>query len=216
MKINLHTHHPCSNAKDVLSIVNCYPMDNSFNFPFYSIGIHPWFIDEKNIKKHLNQLRNHLNFTNCLALGECGLDKKIDISMECQKKVFIAQLLLAEEFKKPVILHCVSAFQEILEIKKVYKIKVPMLIHGFSKKLELAKSLIQHGFYLSFGKHLLVNNQLEEVLKSVPVSRIFLETDASEISIENIYNKAEEILKVNIQEQIEENFKNIFGVEAVV
>lgn len=216
MKINLHTHHPCSNAKDVLSIVNCYPTDNSFNFPFYSIGIHPWFIDEKNIEKHLNQLRNHLNFTNCLALGECGLDKKIDISMECQKKVFIAQLLLAEEFKKPVILHCVSAFQEILEIKKVYKIKVPMLIHGFSKKLELAKSLIQHGFYLSFGKHLLVNNQLEEVLKSVPVSRIFLETDASEISIENIYNKAEEILKVNIQEQIEENFKNIFGVEAVV
>jgi TatD DNase family protein len=158
-------------------------------------------------------MEEKLQLQNCLALGECGLDKRIEISMEIQTQVFEKQLALAIKYKKPVILHCVSAYQEIIEIKKRLQVEVPMIIHGFSKNSTIAKSLLDNGFYLSFGKYLLRNPELESVFKSVPNDRFFLETDTIEETLEEVYQLAAKYKNIKVselQEIIEDNLKNIF------
>ncbi len=210
--INLHTHH-FSNNPAVLEIVNQYPQEFDSTIPFYSIGIHPWYINESRLEADLKIIEEKLQLQNCLALGECGLDKRIEISMEIQTQVFEKQLALAIKYKKPVILHCVSAYQEIIEIKKRLQVEVPMIIHGFSKNSTIAKSLLDNGFYLSFGKYLLRNPELESVFKSVPNDRFFLETDTIEETLEEVYQLAAKYKNIKVselQEIVTTNFQSVF------
>lgn len=211
MLYNLHTHKK-TNLSNVLEVVNQYPNEFNDMLPYYSIGIHPWYINFDNLENDLSTINDKLQLKNCLALGECGLDKRIDILMETQLEVFEKQLVLAKKHKKPVILHCVSAYQEVIEVKKRLQIETPMIIHGFSKNWQVAKSLLDNGFYLSFGKYLLRNPELSVVFEQVPNDRFFLETDTVEESIIEVYEKASEIKKSNIEKQVEENFKTVFGL----
>ena len=137
--------------------------------------------------------------------------------MELQQIVFEKQLLLAQKNNKPVVIHCVAAFQEIIETKKRLHISVPMIIHGFSKNEQVAKQLLDNGFYLSFGKYLLqsrsLGTALEMVFKSIPDNRIFLETDTVNDGIEKVYEVAANskgISVVAMQEIIKRNFKSVF------
>ena len=210
--INLHT-HKFSNNPNVLEIFNQYPQEFDSTIPFYSIGIHPWYINESRLEADLKIIEEKLQLKNCLALGECGLDKRIEISMEIQTQVFEKQLALAIKYKKPVILHCVSAYQEIIEIKKRLQVEVPMIIHGFSKNSTIAKSLLDNGFYLSFGKYLLRNPELESVFKSVPNDRFFLETDTIEETLEEVYQLAAKYKNIeieNLKKIINSNFHHVF------
>ena len=135
---NLHT-HKFINQETVLELVNQYPQEFDASIPFYSIGIHPWYINEERLELDLQIIESKLQEPNCLALGECGLDKRIEMLFELQKTVFERQLLLAQKQDKPVVIHCVAAFQEVIETKKRLKITIPMLIHGFSKNKQVAK-----------------------------------------------------------------------------
>ena len=210
---NLHTHQ-FTYQPDVLELVNQYPQEFDESIPFYSIGIHPWYIKEERIDDDLKIIENKLKFSNCLAIGECGLDKRIDIPLELQTSVFEKQLVLAEKYKKPVVIHCVAAFQEIIAIKKKMKIAVPMIIHGFSKNGQIANQLIKEGFYLSFGKYLLKNSNLETVFKDIPNHRFFLETDTLKENIQQVYSLASEYKKLNnkeLKEVISSNFEFVFN-----
>jgi len=206
---NLHTHQ-CTNQPDVLELVNQYPQEFDDAIPNYSIGIHPLFIDEKRLNCDFKILEQKVVLPECLALGECGLDKRSDTSFEVQLLVLEKQLVLAEKYQKPIVIHCVAAFQELIAIKKEMKITVPIIIHGFSKKVELAKQLINNGFYVSFGKNLLRNPELESVFKSIPNDRFLLETDTIEEGIQDVYilaaryknielSELQEIIKINIE-----------------
>jgi TatD DNase family protein len=210
---NLHTHQ-FTNQLNVLELVNQYPEEFDAAILFYSIGIHPWHSKEEKLESDLQIIESKLDDSNCLALGECGLDKRIEVSFELQEKVFEKQLLLAQKYNKPVVIHCVSAFQEVIAIKKRLKITVPMVIHGFSKNKQVAKELIDNGFYISFGKYLLRNPELEAVFLSVPNDRFFLETDTVKESIEEVYALASKYKNVAIEELqliINNNFKEVFG-----
>lgn len=187
--INLHT-HKFSNQENILEIVNQYPCEFDEAIPNYSIGIHPWKIQSSRAEADLEFIENKLSDKNCLALGECGLDKRIEISFELQKEVFEKQVLLSIKHQKPLILHCVGAFQEVIEIKKKFNINVPMIIHGFSKNIQVAKQLIDNGFYLSFGKYLIENDNLKLVFQQIPMDCFLLETDSSNHTIQEVYNKA--------------------------
>jgi TatD DNase family protein len=211
MLYNLHTHKG-TNQQNVLEIVNQYPNEFDALVRFFSIGIHPWYIDQDKSEEYLKIIDEKLQLKNCLALGECGLDKRIETSLEIQTEIFEKQLALAEKHQKPVILHCVSAYQEVIEIKKRLKIKVPMIIHGFSKNEQVAKSLLDNGFYLSFGKYLLRNPELSSVFEQIPNDRFFLETDTIEESIEDVYIKAAAVKNTNVEQIIEDNFKLVFNL----
>ncbi|MDP5198765.1 TatD family hydrolase [Flavobacterium sp. DG2-3] len=210
---NFHTHQ-FTNQSNVLELVNQYPKDFDTEIPFYSIGIHPWYIEENRIDEDLKIIEEKLQTKNCLAIGECGLDKRIEVPFELQLSVFEKQLELAEKYKKPVVIHCVAAFQEIMAIKKKKNIKVPMIIHGFAKNNQLAQQLINAGFHLSFGKYLLKNPDLKTVFQNVPNDRFFLETDTTEESIVQVYELAAEYKDLDIkelQEIISSNYKSVFG-----
>jgi len=212
---NLHT-HKSTIQPNVLEIVNQYPQEFDATIPYYSIGIHPWFIIKERIEADLAIIESKLQEANCLAVGECGLDKRTDIPMELQQMVFEKQLLLAQKYQKPVVIHCVAAFQEVIALKKKLNISAPMLIHGFSKKTQVAKQLVDAGFYISFGKYLLLNTELEVVFKSVPNNRFFLETDTVEEGIEAVYNLAAKYKGISvkeIQKLVSSNFLEVFKIE---
>jgi TatD DNase family protein len=202
----------------VLELVNQYPQEFDASIPFYSIGIHPWYIVEERLESDLEIIESKLQEKNCLAIGECGLDKRIEIPMELQQVVFEKQLLLAQKYKKAVVIHCVAAFQEVVAIKKRLNISVPMIIHGFSKNEQTAKQLVDNGFYISFGKYLLRNPELESVFKSVPKNRFFLETDTIEENIDAVYTLAAKYKGVNLEEiqiQINKNFQSVFKTDLI-
>lgn len=210
---NFHTHQ-FTNNPDILELVNQYPQDFDVSIPFYSVGIHPWYIVEDRIDADLQIIEEKLKEHNCLAIGECGLDKRIEIPFEQQILVFEKQLILAEKYKKPVVIHCVAAFQEVIAIKKKMKISVPMIIHGFSKNNnQIANQLIKEGFYISFGKYLLKNPDLKTVFQNIPNDRFFLETDTIEENIQQVYeiaSKYKEFKNNELQNVISTNYKNVF------
>ncbi|CAM3701406.1 TatD family hydrolase [Flavobacterium gelidilacus] len=213
--INLHTH---SYTKDdaILEVVNQYPWEFDEAIPNYSIGIHPWYIDENRLKSDLNIIEEKLRLNECLALGECGLDKRIEIPFQKQTEVFQQQIELVQNTSKPIILHCVASFQEVISIKKEMNIKNPMIIHGFSKNKQVAKSLLDNGFYLSFGKYLLRNPELSEVFEYVTNDRFFLETDTIEDTIIDVYQKASNIKNIKLEdlkEVVKVNFNQVFKYE---
>jgi len=209
---NLHT-HKFTNSSDIFELVNQYPWKFEAAIPNYSIGIHPWYIDENRLENDLKTIEKKLQLSECLALGECGLDKRIEIPLALQIEVFEKQIELAEKYQKPLVLHLVAAFDELIEIKKRLKIKVPIIIHGFSKNEQVAKQLIDNGFYLSFGKYLLRNPDLETVFKSVPNDRFFLETDTIAETLEEVYTLAAKYKNIKIEDLIEivnTNFSTVF------
>ena len=210
---NLHTHH-YTNQPDVLELVNQYPHEFNDLVPNYSIGIHPWYIVEDRIEADFEFLESKLTDEKCLAIGECGLDKRIAISMDLQQNVFEKHLALAEKYQKPVIIHCVAAFQELIAITKNRKVSVPMIVHGFSKNELVAKELLANGFYISFGKWLILNPELEVVFQSVPNERIFLETDTITEEIQEVYALAAKYknLEINsLEEIVLKNYNTVFN-----
>ncbi|MCO6162669.1 TatD family hydrolase [Flavobacterium sp. NRK F7] len=213
--INLHT-HSFTNDTSVYEVVNQYPWEFQESIPNYSIGIHPWYIDGNRVGRDLACIEEKLASTNCIALGECGLDKRIEIPLEKQLEVFKAQLALVQKTNKPVILHCVAAYQEVIAVKKEMNVQNPMIIHGFSKNEQVAQSLLDNGFYLSFGKYLLRNPELESVFQKVPMDRFFLETDTIEETIAQVYEKASEMKNIPINELkqiVKNNFEATFKRE---
>ena len=211
--INLHT-HKFSNLSDVIEVVNQYPWEFDASVPNYSIGIHPWYVDENRLETDLEIIKEKLQLTGCLALGECGLDKRIEIPLDLQISVFKKQLELVKETQKPIVLHCVAAYDEVIAIKKEMKIENPMIIHGFSKNEQVAQTLLKNGFYLSFGKYLLRNPDLEKVFTFAPENQILLETDTIEESIYQVYEKAASIKGISVEEMktiVFTNFSRIFS-----
>jgi TatD DNase family protein len=210
---NLHT-HKFTNDVNTIELVNQYPWEFVTDIPQYSIGIHPWYINESRLESDLQFIETKLQLPECLALGECGLDKRIDIPMPLQIAVFEKQIALAEKYQKPLVLHLVAAYQELVEIKNRLNISVPIILHGFSKNETIAKQMIDNGFYLSFGKYLLRNPELKEVFLSVPNDRFFLETDTIEETLEEVYSLAAQYKGITIealQTQVDNNWKKLFG-----
>ena len=210
---NLHT-HKFTNNTNTIELVNQYPWEFVNGIPQYSIGIHPWYINESRLESDLQFIETKLQLPECLALGECGLDKRIDIAMPLQIAVFEKQIALAEKYQKPLVLHLVAAYQELVEIKNRLNISVPIILHGFSKNEQIAKQMIDNGFYLSFGKYLLRNPELKEVFLSVTNDRFFLETDTIEETLEEVYTLAAQYKGITIealQTQVNKNWKKLFG-----
>ena len=120
-----------------------------------SVGLHPWFATIEALKTQMKYLNVVANQSNVKLIGECGLDRLKGESLENQLSILTPQIKLAESIHKPLIIHCVKRFSELIEIKDSLKVKVPMIIHGFNKNETLGKQLLAKGFLLSFGAAIL-------------------------------------------------------------
>lgn len=155
-----------------------------------SYGIHPWYIEE-NVKEQLELLWEFVSGPGVVAIGEAGLDALAESPIGLQKEVFLAQARLAEETRKPFIIHCVRAWADLIACKKAVKPKVPWIIHGFRGKGELASQLVRLGFYLSLGDRF-----HPEALRAAWPGSLFLETDDRSIDIREVYQAVAEALDI--------------------
>ncbi|MBS1734582.1 MAG: TatD family hydrolase [Bacteroidetes bacterium] len=211
MFIDIHTHHTASQAGTIVNLLRDF--DSIPAQGFYSAGLHPWYLEKDNEALHVNELKTALHKPNVVAVGECGLDKLCDTDYHLQEYYFSRQIELANEYGKPMIIHCVRSFDEVLHLLKKKNITVPVIFHGFNKSHELALRIIKQGYYLSFGKHL-QQSSVATVFASIPLNHLFLETDASDLHIEELYLTASALKGINInelQENISVNASVVFG-----
>lgn len=172
----------------------------------YSIGIHPKDISVDSVEEQFSWLESNIT-ENCLAIGECGLDSMVQIPQKIQEQIFLRQILISNEIKKPLIIHCVRKFYEVISLKK--KARQAVIIHGFNKKERIAEDLLKNNFYLSFGKAVLYHLSLQEIVKNTPLDKMFLETDNECFNIEELYSKVSELKGISLEKLTEQVLENL-------
>ena len=209
--LDIHTHNPQAGKNAIKNILKDFKQIP--NTGFYTVGLHPWYLSEEKAEADLAELKSVCKNNNILAIGECGLDKLCKTNFDLQQTYFTKQVQLANEIKKPLIIHCVKAYAEVLQMLKENKVCVPVIFHGFNKNAQQAEQIISQGYFLSFGKYLL-EERGKEVFKLLPLEKIFLETDDAPLEIGTIYRSAalaKQMDVVILKQQIEKNAKLVFG-----
>ena len=212
MLLDIHTHHLSEDPSN--AVLNCdiknQPIPN--NAFYISVSIHPWQLTYDNSQLQLEWLLTTLTDKRVIAIGEVGLDKLCTTPFDLQNNIFCNIIDIASQYNLPLIIHAVKTTNELIMLKKQIQPKNAWIIHGFRGKKELAKSLIEQGFYLSFGER--YNPQS---LQSTPVDRLLFETDESTININYLYEQAAILrgvtinqLKRTTQETMNKIFKLFF------
>ena len=159
-----------------------------------SFGIHPWDAEKEDADSYARfEAKYGRFFVDAELVGECGLDKACAATWERQMQLFEWQLRFAEEMGKPVVVHCVRAFNELVALRRQYK-RLAMAVHGFVGSSEMADQLAREGIVLSFGAAILDprRTKVRETLARLP-HPFLLETDTSDCGIEAVYQTAAEI-----------------------
>ena len=222
--VNIHTHYNNHIDNNEFVEIQNIDVDNIVNVDvshFYSIGIHPWNLKSQKLKnselQKLGDLESGcLGDLNFLAIGECGIDRVCGVDFEIQKEVFIKQIELSERIAKPLIIHAVRTYPDIISIRKETKAKQVWIIHGFQGNEQSAEQLLKHAdIYLSLGDVLFKNEaRAKQLLQVIPTDRLFFETDVAERKISDVYEKAALLSGLEmdkLRNDIFNNFVKIFG-----
>lgn len=190
--IDFHTHHIPA-GRNVVAVVDGRD----------TWGIHPWRAAEAFVVPDLSTV---------FAIGECGLDGVRGPSMDVQERVFLEQVRLSEQTGKPLIIHCVKALDRLLSLHKALNPQQPWMFHGFRGKPQQLRSLLDAGFYVSFG---FLHN--EASLRICPADRLLLETDDdSEHPIAELYNNVARERGIDVPtlcDEMAENYRAFFRKE---
>ena len=185
--IDIHTHHP-----------------THFHREPQAEGRHPWDAE----------LLTPISISdNTKIIGEIGLDFACNVDRKKQEEVFRQQLTIAQSSNRPVVLHCVKAFEQIMKILDDYTLKA-VIFHGFIGSPQQAASAIKKGYFISFGGRTKKSPKTIEALRSTPIDYIFAETDEGPDKIEDIYEMIASIKETTTDEiidAIEKNYTRIFN-----
>jgi len=212
--IDIHTHHSAT-SDQVIAVRSLFLQEIDLNteikFPF-SAAIHPWHSDGLEPKKVSDMLEKLTKQKKLLAIGETGLDKACSSDYKQQMKVFELQLDFAEACHKPVIIHAVKSWNDLTTIIK--RAKTPCILHGYAEGITLTRQFIEMGCFFSPGKSLFkLTPRILEAIQLIPLTSFFLETDESQIPIEEIYLQFSKIRNLSLETlkiQIQKNFAAIF------
>ena len=214
--IDFHTHSDRISPDLInLQTLHVTPESQAESLPnIYSLGLHPWFVQLETWEMAWVNLADLAKLSQVIAIGECGLDRNIDLPLETQISIFQRHIELAEELQKPLVIHCVRAFAELIALKKNTKSTVPWIIHGFNKKEEVFQQLLKHDFYFSFGAAILNDRSpVTQAIAAIPQGRFLLETDdRNDISIEQIYDRAASLRHISLetlQTQLVETYRQL-------
>jgi len=166
----------------------------------FTYGIHPWFLNESNYKQLIISVESLISHPDIIAIGEAGFDRLRGPSPELQRRAFEDQIIISEKIRKPVVVHCVRAWDELLAVHKRLKPEMSWLIHGYRGNVKLATQLISKGMYLSFWFDFVLRSGSGDLLRHLPTDRIFLETDGADVDIKNIYDKVASDLDLSVDE----------------
>lgn len=214
IEIDFHTHRLKPDPS--IQLLNCFAQDLALSDEgnLYSVGLHPWHLESVEIQDCLQAMEKAMSFPNVIAVGECGIDRAIDTEVVWQEHYFRKQAEMAKKHSKPLIIHCVRAYPEVIRMKNKISPSLPWIIHGFRANEQTAASLIKNGFYISVGGKLLDDPMKKEAFSRIPLDRLLLETDDTHESIHVIYEQAARLLNIQVedlQEIILANFKVIFS-----
>jgi len=172
----------CTNLSDIDGLKKIAESDPEI---YASVGIHPHDAEptlaEVSEEELIKWILSHAKHEKVIGIGECGLDYYYDNSpRKEQQKVFIAQLKAAQENDLPVIVHTRSANEDTISILKEYGKGVRGVIHCFSETQWLADQALDLGFYISLSGILTFSKaqSIRDTVKTVPLDRLLLETDA--------------------------------------
>ena len=160
---------------------------------YFTVGLHPWwlapylekitaaplqFFDQLSEKIHAYCLQRTF-----VAIGECGLDKSIDIPLALQIDALKRQIEWCNTFKLPIVLHCHKAHAELLALLKKTPVHHGGVVHAFSGSMEIAFEYIQQGLCLGAGGVITYEraSKTRNTFRQVPLSAILLETDAPDM-----------------------------------
>ncbi len=200
---------------------------------WFAVGVHPYEID----KYSENFIRKYITHKKCIAVGECGLDyyrlPKDNIEKEetikLQKKVFISQIELAKEYKKPLIIHIREASIDSMDLLNRYAGEEAGVLHCFNANQELLK-LAEKGFYYGIGGVITFKNarKLVEIFHKIPKDKLLIETDSPYLTPHPFRGKRNEpsyckfvlekmvelseISKNEMEQICQENTKKLFGI----
>lgn len=166
MIFNAHTHVTLPQA-----LVNVYPGQHISDGLIYSVGIHPWNAAETS-DRQLSQLEEMAVMPCVVAIGETGFDAVRGGDIGLQRNLFERHVRLSESLRKPLVVHCVRAYQQLIAAKHALKPAMPWMVHGFRGKPEVADMLLRAGCYISLGP--LFNSRTAQL---IPADRLLIETD---------------------------------------
>ncbi|MBO5760569.1 MAG: TatD family hydrolase [Lentisphaeria bacterium] len=206
--VDTHTHHLPEKGENIFSCIDLsssvfFPMENEEKNFLFSLGIHPARTEQSSIKDLHILLEKHSSFA---AIGECGIDKSIPVDMEKQKELFLQQAFLAEELQKPLIIHCVRAWDILYECAKKFPVKGRRwLIHSFRGSLTLAEDLLRHNFTLSLAPQMVKN--MPERVKKMRQYPFLLETDDTKEELALLYSTASTLCHISMEGLKERNWE---------
>lgn len=163
-----------ASCKQTIALMESYP------FIYGALGIHPSETAELD-ETAFSWLKEQCAHSKCVAVGEIGLDYHWqEPEREIQKKWFVRQLEMAEELKKPVVIHSRDAAEDTVDILKGHKGQSGGVIHCFSYTKETAKTFLDMGFYIGIGGVVTFKNakKIKEAVEYIPLDRIVVETDS--------------------------------------
>ncbi|MDP1726937.1 MAG: TatD family hydrolase [Bacteroidota bacterium] len=215
--INIHTHFkPLALNEFVIRNAYLFPQKPTNTQCGFSYGIHPWFVSKYSWDQTEKTILQILAEPGLQAVGEIGLDKLKPL-WDKQIYFFEKQTLLAQKFNKPVIVHCVKSFYELIPVIK--KINTPFILHGYEGNLLQTQALakMEH-VYFSFGPGQFRNPaKVKATLDFLSPHRIFLETDTHRMPVERVYREALKIVKIKeaaFRQQIQQNYQQVFGISS--
>jgi len=217
--VNIHTHRRSGEGVEVVSVMaalGALPQEAS-KLPF-SLGIHPWQLTDLDAIRlgDMSAALDAIEASDAIAIGEIGLDYAVASSRVhriFQERAFTMQLRLAEFLGRPVIIHCVKAFEPTMAILARYRLPA-VILHGFIGSEQQAARATGRGYFLSFGERSLASPKTVQALRCTPLKYLFLETDVSPLSIRDIYAQAASSLQIPIEglaQQLFANYQEVFG-----
>ena len=152
---------------------------------YASVGVHPDYEDTPEPSLEF-LVETALKHPKIIAIGETGLDyyrtgDRTYESMEWQRERFRTHIRAAIASKKPLIIHTRSASEDTIRIlKEEGAERIGGVMHCFTESLEMAKSAMQMGFFISFSGIVTFKSakDLQETCKQVPLDRLLIETDS--------------------------------------
>ncbi|HBG40865.1 MAG TPA: hypothetical protein DDZ96_13470 [Porphyromonadaceae bacterium] len=191
-------------------ILDVYPLQfevakESYTRHSFSCGIHPWYSEDSD--QQMAYLTEIAPDPRIVAIGETGLDKLKGPSFDVQIPVFKRHIVLSEKLRKPVIIHCVKAWEELIRVKRETVPSQPWIIHGYRGKPELTKRLVKEGFLFSVGDTINAAS-----MPLIPIHSLFCETDEDEMNIRDVYIQAAESLQMDVETFSEHIARNVHRV----
>ena len=199
--IDIHTHNmPEGENVAIANVFASQPIPPAASpNTFFSYGIHPWYVDS--LEEQMSNLEQACRNSSVIAIGECGFDVNSQATPAIQANLFLRHVLLSERHKKPLIIHCVKSFNELIRIRKQTSPTQAWILHGFNSNSETVKQCLRNNFYFSFGEQLFrPNSNAAIATQAIPLCRIFLETDESLMPISAIYQQYASVCNTPLQQ----------------